>query len=70
VGKTDKAKAYLEQIRAREQSLKIYEGCAQRRLDTSCTKLLTTSKIGSTMKLGAEQYKVQRSQFRAKFVKK
>ncbi|OKP11021.1 hypothetical protein PENSUB_3542 [Penicillium subrubescens] len=26
--------------------------------------------IGSTMKLGAEQYKVQRSQFRAKFVKK
>lgn len=68
---TDKAKSSLEQIRAREQSLKIYEGCAQRRLDTSCMKVLTTSKIGSTMKPSAgKQYQTQRSQFRTKLVKK
>lgn len=68
---TDKAKASLEQIRAREQSLKIYEGCVQRSLDTPCMNLLTTSTIGSTMKPGAgKQYRAQQSQFQAKLVKK
>jgi hypothetical protein len=68
---TDKAKVCLEQIRAREQSLQIYEGCAQRRLDSSCMQVFTTSKIRSTMKPGArEQYKAQQFQFRSKLVKK
>jgi hypothetical protein len=67
--RTDKAKAFFEQIRAPEQSLKIYEGC-QRRLDTSCMKVFATSKIGSTLKPGTgKRYKSQRSRFRTKLSK-